>query len=132
MGGRAAATASTYSDSVARYIEWDEEGAEAEVDIKATIPFSSEDRVRAIAHVVFDAGDDKRDVRVVLWDDLAVSVGAAQMIALPVLECVEAEHGKDSVLAVEVWQLARGEKHRVERDQALASRSDVEGFFASL
>lgn len=132
MGGRPAATAMTYSASVDRYISWDGEGAEAKTDIKRSVGFGSEDWVRAIAHVVLDADDEKRTARVLLWDDLSVSIEAAEMIALPVLECVAGEYGVGTAVAIDVWQLARGEKHRVERSHALARRSDVEGFFANL
>ncbi len=132
MGGRPAATASTYSTSVDRYIEWDGGGAEAEIDLKAVVAFSPDDRIRAIAHVVLETGEEVREARVLLWDDLSVSADAAEMIALPVLECVDSECGNGTTVAVDVWQLARGEKHRVERDRALARRSDVEGFLADL
>ena len=132
MGGRPAATAATYSESVARYIAWDGEGAEAEIDIKDTVAFGPEDRVRAIAHVVLETEDDVRMERVLLWDDISVSVESAEMIAIPVLECVDRNFGDGTARAVDVWQLARDEKHRVERDRALGRRNDVEGFFASL
>lgn len=132
MGDRAAATVQTYSRSVGRYIEWDSEGADADLDLKLAVPFGPGDRVRAIAHVVLDADNDQCEARVLLWDDLPLSTQAAEMIALPVLECAESERGSNSVVAVEVWHLARGEKERVVRSAALARRSDVESFFASL
>jgi hypothetical protein len=132
MGDRAAATCQTYSQSLETYIAWDGQGGEAEVDLKLLVPFGPEDRVRAIAHVVLDAGDDQREARVLLWDDLALGQRAAEMIALPIVECVEHTHGPKSVTVVDVWHLARGEKERVERDTALARRPDVESFFANL
>lgn len=133
MGDRAAATAQTYSDSVERYLEWNgSDGASADVDVSGDVRFGEEHRVRAIAHVVRDDGDDKKIARVVIWDDLALGKDAAEMIALPVLECADQNFGDGTTVAVEVWQLSRGEKHRVEREQALARRTDVEGFFASL
>lgn len=132
MGSRAAATCQTYSRSVETYIEWDGQGGEAELDLKLLVPFGPEDQVRTIAHVVLDAGEDQREARVLLWDDLPLGQKAAEMIALPIVECVENVHGANSVSTVAVWHLARGEKERVVRDIALARRSDVEGFFANL
>jgi hypothetical protein len=132
MGGLPASTSQTYSQSVARYIAWDGQGANADLDLKLAVPFGPEDRVRAIAHVVLDSGEDQCEGRILLWDDLPLGQEAAEMIALPVLECVEHERGSGSTIAVDVWQLARGEKERVVRSAALARRSDVESFFANL
>jgi hypothetical protein len=132
MGPRPAATCDTYSRSVHRYIEWDGAADDAEFDLKLTVPFGPDDRVRAIAHVVLEVDDDAYEARVLLWDDLPLSQKAAEMIALPIVECVENVHGAESVQAVEVWHLARSEKERVERNAALARRADVESFFADL
>lgn len=133
MGDRAAATAQTYTDSVERYFEWNgSNGSAAQVDVKGTVPFGEDDFVRAIAHVVVDAPDEKKLARVVIWDDLPLDKRAAEMIALPVLECTDSRFGDGATTAIEVWQLCRGEKHRVEREQALARQPDVEGFFANL
>jgi hypothetical protein len=132
MGDRAAATCETYTRSFDQYLEWDEEGAEADVDLKLSVSFGPEDRVRAIAHVVLEGENEQREARVLLWDDLPLSQKAAEMIALPIVECIESIYGPNSVAAVEVWHLARGEKERVVRNTALARRTDVESFFANL
>lgn len=132
MGNRAASTCQTYTEAVEQYIEWDGDSGDAEVDLKLGVSFGPEDRVRAIAHVAREIEDETWEARVLLWDDLALDADAAEMIALPIVECVEGYHGPESVLAVEVWQLRRGEKERVERNAALARRSDVESFFADL
>lgn len=132
MGPRAAATCETYSQSVARYIDWDGAADDADLDLKLTVPFGPEDRVRSIAHVVLDAGDDRRLARVLLWDELPLSSEAAEMIALPIVECVENVYGAESVAAIEVWHLALAEKERVERNTALSRRPDVESFFSDL
>lgn len=132
MGPRAAATCQTYWDSLGRYIEWDGAANEADLDLKLTVPFGPDHRVRAIAHVVLDAGNDQREGRVLLWDDLPLSGKAAEMIALPIVECVENVYGFESVATIDIWQLARSEKERVQRNAALARRPDVESFFSNL
>jgi hypothetical protein len=132
MGDRAAATCDTYRRSVNRYIEWDGGSGDADIDLKLVVPFGPEDRVRAIAHVAREVGEDAWEGRVLLWDDLPLGSTAAEIIALPIVECVENVHGVDSVVAVDVWHLARREKERVERNAALARRPDVESFFADL
>jgi|SRR6188472_1127411 len=132
MGDRAAATCHTYTASVERYIDWDGGSGDADIDLKLAVPFGPDDRVRAITHVAREVADDEWVGRVLLWDDLPLNTKAAEMIALPNVECVDHLYGNGSAVAIEVWHLARGEKERVERDAALARRSDVESFFADL
>lgn len=132
MGGRPAATAASYRQSLLQYIEWNGNGQAADLDIKGLVAFGPEDRIRAIAHVVLDNGGDSRDARILLWDELPLDQRAAEMIALPIVECVNAEYGTGQTANVEVWQLAMGQRYSVEPAVAEGRRGDVEGFLANL
>lgn len=132
IGGRAAATAEKYRQSLLQYIEWDGDGQAADLDIKGLVAFGLDDRVRALAHVVLDCDDGKREARILLWDELSLDQDAAEMIALPIVECVNAEFGIDKTAIVGVWQLARGQRYSVEPAVAEGRRGDVESFLADL
>lgn len=131
-GGRAAATVDSYRSSLEQYIEWDGVGQDADLDIKGTVTFSPDDRVRALAHVVFGSDDGARRARVLLWDSVTLGQRAAEMIALPIVECVNAEYGADKTSEVEVWQLALGQRYSVAPEDAEGRRGEVESFFADL
>jgi hypothetical protein len=130
-GGRPAAAAGSFHRSLLRYIEWDGIGEAADLDVTATVPFGS-GRVRARAHVVLGDGDERRCARLLLWDDLSLDERAAEMIALPIVECVNAQYGQEKTAEVQVWQLALSQRYSVEPMVAQARRVDVEGFLDSL
>lgn len=131
MGGRPAATAETYRRSLRQYIEWDENEQSADLDIASAVPFGK-NRVRARAHVVIEDGNEEREVRVLLWDDLPLTEEQAEMIALPVLDCVNSQYAKGTTSVVEVWQLARRQRYSVAPASAEARREAVEELVASL
>jgi hypothetical protein len=130
MGGRPAATAETYRNSLLQYIDWDGVGESADLDIAAKVSFNG-NRIRARAHVVIES-DKSREARVLLWDDLPLTEASAAMIALPILDCVNSQYGDGDVGAIEVWQLSRRQRYSVAPASAEARRGDVENLLSSL
>ena len=130
-GGRSAATAESYRRSLRQYIEWDEAEEAADLDIASPVAFGS-DRVRARAHVVILDGNKDREVRVLLWDELPLNQAQAEMIALPVLDCVNSEYATGTTTAIEVWQLAKSQRYSVAPGSAEAQREAVEELVANL
>ncbi|MFT3864587.1 MAG: hypothetical protein QM729_09970 [Solirubrobacterales bacterium] len=132
MSGRPASTAETYRRSLEQYIEWDAgTEATADLDVSRPVPVGS-DHIRARAHVVIEDDDGDREVRVLLWDELPLDEGQAEMIALPVLDCVNAEYAAGSTQSVEVWQLACGQRYSVAPATAEERREAVEELVANL
>ncbi|MEA2364298.1 MAG: hypothetical protein QOD71_3443 [Thermoleophilaceae bacterium] len=136
QGGAAADWARKLTDCVERYVEWDE-GAVSAAALPTkglSISFEPDHIVRARPDVVLgpQEGPGEYEARAVLMDDIPLDRGAAEMIALPVLEFVRAKFGADSTAAVEVWQLQRGDYEAVAADAAEARRADVEALLASL
>lgn len=134
-GGSAAGTARAYGLCVDQYIAWDGHSGPADLDVgfRATpITFAPGDAVRALAHVVLDNGAGQREARVVLWDELPLDARAAEMIALPVLERVEAEYGSGSTAHIDVWQLAQTQREIVLPVAAQARWGEVQTLLASL
>lgn len=131
MGGRPAATAQTYGSSFERYVGWEPDGQPAVLDVAASVPFAEGDLIRARAHVVVGS-EGERDARVLLWDDVALDERAAQMIALPVFECVAGRFGDGATATVSVWQLARGERVTVAPQEAEARRDDVDALLTEM
>lgn len=131
MGGRPAATAESYRRSLLQYIDWDGSGATADLDISSQVSFGPGNRVRARAHVVIGSDGD-REARVLLWDELRLSEDEAEMIALPIADCVNAQYGDGGPAVIEVWQLSQRQRYSVAPASAEARRSDVENLLASL
>jgi hypothetical protein len=132
MGGRPAATADTYRNSLLQYIDWDKAGEAADLDVGARVSFGNGNWVRARSHVVIERNDESREARVLLWDDLPLNEASAEMIALPIVECVNSQYGDGSVGVIEVWQLARSQRYSVAPASAEARRGDVEDLLSSL
>ena len=126
-GGPAGAAARAYRQYLERYISLDGTAAEA-VDLPSkgvAVSFEPGNIVRSRPDVVLGPNeDDEYEVRVLLWDELALDRASAEMIALPALEYVRNTLGSDAVVCV--WQLATQQEEIVSADEADARRPDVE------
>jgi hypothetical protein len=133
-GGWAAATVRIYRVSLSQYIDWDGGSGEAErFDVgfkKPPIVFAPGDSVRAQAHIVRDLGGNKREARVLLWDDVPLDEDSAEMIALPVVERINNVFGAGSMTEVGVWHLAQPRRFTVLPAAAEARRADVQTLLA--
>lgn len=136
QGGSAAATARSYGDSIDQYILWDSQaggwGADIRCDVPSKITFAPGDMVRAIGHIVLNAQPGEVEVRMLLWDELPFDQKAAEMLALPVLEAVDANYGAGATKLVHVWQLAQGQQAVVLPGAAQARFADVAGVLSRL
>ncbi len=131
--GAVGAAAQSFRDSVQRYIQWDATAAPAQLDLSQQISFGAGNSVRALAHVVVDDGTSStNEVRVVLWDDLPVTANQAELIALPVLECVEGHLGAGTVSRVEIWQLGTNQREAVTPASARACYAAVQHVLSQL
>jgi hypothetical protein len=134
-GGRAAETARRYQDCVNSYIAWDGDAAPAvETPSKGKpIAYSGGGIVRARPDVILgDEETGEYEVRVLLWDELALDRDAAELIALPVAERVEDTYGEGKVSVVKVLHLVTNQLEEVAADSAHARRQDVEALLASV
>lgn len=135
LGGAAAAAVRTYHDSLAQYIAWDGGSGGADLDVglrKPAIMYGPGNSVRALAHVVRHIGVRQREVRVLLWDELALDANSAEMIALPLVERIDSEYGPGSTAQVGVWQLAQPRQETVMPAAAEERRTDVQTLLAEL
>jgi hypothetical protein len=96
------------------------------------VSFGQGNSVRALAHVVVDDGAGAYAARLLLWDELQVSAAQAEMLALPVLEGVEARLGAGTVSRVEVWQLGTNQRHVVTLAAARAQAPSVQHFLSQM
>jgi hypothetical protein len=131
-GGGVAATAQGFRDSVERYIQWDATAPPAELDVSDIVGFGPGNSVRARGHVVVDDGAGLKEARLLLWDELPISAAEAELVALPVLECVEARLGVGSVSRVEVWQLSTSQRETVLPTTARGRQSAVQQVLSQL
>lgn len=130
QGGGAGSTALSYKDSFERYVEWDAAAGAggAGLDASVVVPFPCGNSVRAIAHVVPDAGGS---ARVLLWDELPVQAAAAgEMIALPIFECADSVLGAGQTMTVDVWQLAHAQQQNVSRAAAEARQLEADALLS--
>jgi hypothetical protein len=131
-GGPAAAAAQAYRRCFERYISLDGAAAEA-IDLPSkgvVVSFSPGNVVRSRPDVVLSPdANGLHEVRVLLWDELAIDNTSAEMIALPALEYVRSTLDANAV--VRVWQLAREQEEIVSPEQADARRADVEALLVA-
>jgi hypothetical protein len=125
FGGPADATARSYLSSFEAYVGWDATAESCEKGVQTLIDFLPEGAVRGRADIIFARDPDQFEPRVLLWDELRLSRESAEIIALPSLLAVEQRYGDNSVPFVDVWQLATGQRERVEADVARARDDDV-------
>jgi hypothetical protein len=132
-GGAAAAAARAYRQCLERYISLDGTGAEA-VDLPSKgvpVAFEPGNIVRSRPDVVLGPNEDGLyEVRVLLWDELALDRASAEVIALPALEYVRSTQGADAI--VRIWQLATQQEEIVSPDEADGRRGDVEALLLGL
>jgi hypothetical protein len=131
-GGGEAAMARGYGQSLDTYIGWDGGSGSADLDVglRRDPVFFGANSVRAIAHVVHDHGEGGREARILLWDELPLDQRAAEIIALPIVERVDANFGAGATTDVEVWQLAQRQRYSVLPATAQAQRPEVEAILA--
>jgi hypothetical protein len=130
QGGGAAATAQSLTDCLDRYIRWDTQaggwGRGIRYDLPQTVSFGTGE-VRAIGNIVLGDGSE---ARMILCDELPIDQRTAEMLALPIFECVDAHFGAGTCQLVRVWQLATNQRIAVRSAAASARRGAVQSLLA--
>lgn len=130
QGGAIAATARSLTDCLDWYIRWDAQvgswGNGVRFDLPETVSFQTGE-VRALGHMVLKDG---LEARMILIDDLPIDQSDAEMLALPVSECIDAHFGAGTCELVHVWQLGTHQRIAVRPAAAQARRSDIERLLA--
>jgi hypothetical protein len=130
QGGGAAGTARSLTQCLERYIRWDVQagswGSAVRFDLPETVDFGS-GQVRAIGNMV---RVDGTEARMILCDDLPIDVRMAEMLALPIFECVDAHFGSGTADVIHVWQLGTDQRVAVRRAAAEARRGEVQALLA--
>lgn len=130
IGTPAGPTANSYMRCFETYVTWDGTAERAEKGVQRLVDFAPEGEIRGRADVIFVRQPDQIEARLLFTDELPMSRAAAELIALPALLAVEDEYGEGTVTSVEAWQLASGQRERVDAATAKAREGDVRAILA--
>lgn len=127
-GRRATATAAAnYIDAVERCADW--HAASPLVfrtwEEKGIVRYSPADVVDVVVRIVLEDLNGRIWGRLVFWDGPPLSVDAAELLASPAVEVLDARYRARGVAGVEVWQCRTNEAHTVTSAQARARRPQV-------
>ncbi len=99
---------------------------------KGVVRYNSTDVVEVLIRVVLQDSRGKLSGRLVFWDGPRLSMQAAEMLASPVIDVMDARYAPADVAGVEVWQCRTKETHSVPAAAARGMRAQVEAHIARM
>lgn len=137
-GHRASATAAEhYIDAVDLCGQWHAVSGLAlkQWQLRGYVPFSNADGVDAVVRAVLeDPVSGAITGRVLLWDSLAITPAAAELVAAPAVALMDQHYSPTSVAQVEVWQCFHHQPQQltVTAPTARAATASAASFVASM